>query len=524
MENEDSLLVVKDIVKIFPGVKALKGVSMDVRAGEVHALVGENGAGKSTLMKCLIGIQSPTSGTICFDGKQRHITSTSQALQMGISMIHQELNPVLYRPIMENIWLGREPKNRLGLVDHKKMFEKTRELLESIELTENPGRRMVELTVAKMQMIEIAKAISYDAKLIIMDEPTSSLTDREVGQLFKIIRKLKEQNIAIIYISHKMDEIYQISDRITVFRDGTTIGTRDAGELPMNEMIGMMVGRDVDELFSKRPAEFGEVMLEVRGLSSKRMFKNVSFTVRRGEILGMAGLVGAGRTEVAETVFGVRHATEGEIYVKGKRVDIRSPRDAIKSGMAFLTEDRRQTGIFPVLSVEYNMAVSHMKNYISKTGLLAFGRMRKDCMKYREDIRIKTPSMQQQIQYLSGGNQQKVLVARWLLTQPDILFLDEPTRGIDVGAKAEIYRLIERLAAEGKSIVMISSELPEIIGLSDRILVMHEGTVTGILDNKELGQEMIMTYATGAKTAVTDTQEETASKSTDAGQAVKASN
>lgn len=500
MENTDSLLAVKDIVKTFPGVRALKGVSMEVRAGEVHALVGENGAGKSTLMKCLIGIQSPTSGEIYFDGKLRHITGTSQALQMGISMIHQELNPVLYRPIMENIWLGREPKNRLGLVDHKKMFEKTRKLLESIDLTENPGTRMVELTVAKMQMIEIAKAISYDAKLIIMDEPTSSLTDREISRLFNIISRLKKQNVAVIYISHKMDEIYRISDRITVFRDGATIGTRAAGDLPMNDMIGMMVGREVDELFSKKPSSPGEVMLEVKGLSSKKMFQDVSFTVRRGEILGMAGLVGAGRTEVAETVFGMRRATKGEIFVRGKRVNIRSSRDAIKSGMAFLTEDRRQTGIFPVLSVEYNMAVSHMKSYITKTGLLAFGRLRKDCRRYQEDIRIKTPSMQQQIQYLSGGNQQKALVARWLLTQPDIMFLDEPTRGIDVGAKAEIYRLIERLAAEGKSIVMISSELPEILGLSDRVLIMHEGKVTGILDNRELGQEMIMTYATGADT------------------------
>lgn len=499
----NSLLAVKDIVKTFPGVKALKGVTMDVRAGEVHALVGENGAGKSTLMKCLIGILPPTSGEIYFDGRLRHITGTAQALNMGISMIHQELNPVLHRPIMENIWLGREPKNRLGLVDHKKMFEKTRELLESIELAENPGRPMVELTVAKMQMIEIAKAISYNAKLVIMDEPTSSLTDREVGQLFKIIRKLKEQNIAIIYISHKMDEIYRISDRITVFRDGKLMGTRDALDLPMNEMIGMMVGRKADELFSKKPVTPGEVMLEVKGLGCRGLFRDVSFTVRRGEILGMAGLVGAGRTEVAETVFGVRHATAGEILVKGKRVNIRSPRDAIKNGMAFLTEDRRQTGIFPMLSVEYNMAVSHMKNYIRKNGLLDFGRMHRDCLGYQEDISIKTPSMEQQIQFLSGGNQQKVLVARWLLTQPDILFLDEPTRGIDIGAKAEIYRLIERLAGEGKSIVMISSELPEIMGLSDRILVMHEGEVTGVLENRELEQETIMTFATGVQTAVT---------------------
>lgn len=504
LENGDSLLVVRDIVKTFPGVQALKGVSMDVRAGEVHALVGENGAGKSTLMKCLIGIQSPTSGEIYFDGKLRHITNTAQALNIGISMIHQELNPVLHRPIMENIWLGREPKNRLGLVDHKRMFEKTKELLESLDMTEDPNKRMVELTVAKMQMIEIAKAISYNAKLVIMDEPTSSLTDREVGQLFKIIHKLKEQNIAVIYISHKMDEIYQISDRITVFRDGALIGTREAKELPMNEMIGMMVGRKMEELFSKKPVKPGEVMLEVKGLSCHNLFRDVSFTVRRGEILGMAGLVGAGRTEVAETVFGVRHATAGEILIKGKRADIRSPRDAIKNGMAFLTEDRRQTGIFPMLSVEYNMSVSHMKHYIRKNGLLSFGRMHKDCREYREDMSIKTPSMEQQIQFLSGGNQQKVLVARWLLTQPDILFLDEPTRGIDVGAKAEIYRLIERLAGEGKSIVMISSELPEIMGLSDRILVMHEGEVTGVLENRELEQEAIMTLAIGAQAAAAD--------------------
>ncbi len=367
-------------------------------------------------------------------------------------------------------------------------------------MDDDPRTLMSELTVAKMQMIEIAKAISYDSKLIIMDEPTSSLTDREVARLFKIIRQLREKNIGVVYISHKMDEIYEISDRVTVFRDGALIATKDTAELPLDEMIRMMVGREVTNLYAKENVEPGEIMLEVKNLSGGNKFSDVSFFVRKGEILGFAGLIGSGRTEVVETIFGIRPKSSGQIFIKGKEVHINSAHDAIANKMALLTEERRQTGIFSVLSVQDNMSVAHMKSYRKRSGFLDFRKMKQDCERYVSEISIKTPGLEQKIEYLSGGNQQKVLVARWLLTNPDILFMDEPTRGIDVGAKAEIYKLIEKLAQIGKSIVMISSELPEIMGMSDRILVMHEGKVTGILDRKDNPtQELVMSYATGTK-------------------------
>lgn len=500
MAEEQYLLQMKNIVKTFPGVKALKGVNLDVKTGEIHALLGENGAGKSTLMKCLIGIHPPTSGEIYFNGKQIQNYNTSQALAMGISMIHQELNPVEFRSIMENIWLGREPKTKLGLVDHKKMYEMSKEVLKTIELNEDPKTEMRKLTVAKMQMIEIAKAISYDAKLIIMDEPTSALTNREVEQLFKIMRKLKADGKSIIYISHKLDEIFEITDRSTVYRDGQYIGTEETKNLAMDRLINMMVGRNVDEMFPKVDCEIGDVRLEVKNLTNDNYFKDVSFNVRKGEILGIAGLVGAGRTEVIEAIFGIRNKSAGEIFIDGKKVEIHNPRDAIKSGMALLTEDRRLNGIFPMIDIQTNIAVASLKKYIKKIKLLNYKLMKDDGRKYVEAIAIKTPSLQQKMENLSGGNQQKVLVARWLLTEPEILFLDEPTRGIDVGAKSEIHKIITSLAGQGKSIIMVSSELPEVMGMSDRILIMHEGCVTNIIENsKELTQEEIMRYATGVK-------------------------
>ncbi len=501
---ETSLLVMKNIVKNFYGVQALKGVNLTVEAGEIHALTGENGAGKSTLMKCLIGIHPPTSGEIYFDGKKIENFSTVHALQTGISMIHQELNPVETRSIMENVWLGREPKTKLGLVDHKKMYRDTKALLESVELYEDPGTVMSDLTVAKMQMIEIAKAISYNAKLVIMDEPTSALTETEVEQLFKIMRKLKSEGKAIIYISHKMDEIYTITDRITVFRDGEYIGTENTQDLKLPELIKMMVGREVNEMFPKVPCEIGGVRMEVKNLSLAKTFSDISFTLRKGEILGFAGLVGAGRTEVVETIFGIRKADSGEILINGETVNINSPADAIKHGLALLTEDRRRDGIFPVLNILSNISIANIGKYVKKSGLLNFRKMRSDAKDYGEKLAIKTPDMGQMIINLSGGNQQKVLVARWLLTEPDILFLDEPTRGIDVGAKAEIHKIITNLAGQGKSIIMISSELPEVLGMSDRVVVMHEGKITGILENdNELNQEVIIHYAVGSAKAAT---------------------
>jgi methyl-galactoside transport system ATP-binding protein/inositol transport system ATP-binding protein len=459
--------------------------------------MGENGAGKSTLMKCISGLHAPTSGEIIFDGKKLGHYTPADALNMGISMIYQELNPVRHRPIMENLWLGREPKTKFGFVDHKKMAEMTSKVLEEIYMMDDPRTLMSELTVAKMQMCEIGKAISYNSKLILMDEPTSALTNREVEQLFVIMRKLKEKGTSMIYISHKLDEVYKIADTISVYRDGEYIGTGTPEELKVDKLITMMVGRDVKDQFPKVPCPIGDVKLEVKNLSHKKFFKDVSFTVRKGEILGVAGLIGAGRSEVIETIFGVRQKSGGTILVDGKEVAIRSVDDAKKAGMAFITEDRRNSGIFPMLDIELNMIIGNVPLFLNKLGLLSEQRMHATCDEYVRKVQIKTPGLGQLIQNLSGGNQQKVLVARWLMTNPEILLFDEPTRGIDVLTKAEIHKLITGLAGEGKSIIMISSELPEVMGMSDRIMIMHQGKVTGIIDNRpDLTQEELMAYAT----------------------------
>lgn len=492
------LLEMHDIVKEFPGVRALNKVNLNIRKGSVHSLMGENGAGKSTLMKILIGIHPPTAGRIIYEGREVVISNTTFALNMGISMIHQELSPVLHRTIMENIWLGREPLNKLGMVNHKKMYTDTKALLDELDLRIDPKEKMVNLTVAKMQMIEIAKAVSYNSDVVIMDEPTSALTDKEVEHLFRIIDKLKSQGKAIIYISHKMDEIFRISDEITVLRDGEFIGTYDAEELNTNSLISLMVGRELDEMFPKVDCPIGDVRLQVKNLCKEGEFKNITFDVKKGEILGIAGLVGAGRTEIIETIFGHKRKTSGDVFINGKKVTIKSPEDAIKNKMALLTEDRRMTGIFPMLSVKDNTVIANIKDYVLPTGFINHRKIREDCETYRKSIRVKTPSINQKIMNLSGGNQQKVLIARWLLTDPDILILDEPTRGIDVGAKSEIHSLITELAGQGKSIIMVSSELPEILGMSDRILVMHEGRMTGIVDRADADQELILKYATGS--------------------------
>lgn len=497
MEDNKYLLQMKKITKTFPGVMALKSVDFNLGYGEIHALVGENGAGKSTLMKCLLGIYPATSGEIYFDGKLLGNYNVAAALNIGISMIHQELNPILHRSIMENIWSGREPLNKLGLVDHKKMYDMTKDLLEEIELDEDPMTIAVNLTVAKLQLIEIAKAISYNAKLIIMDEPTSALPSREVERLFGIMKKLKLEGRSIVYISHKIDEIYAITDKISVLRDGEYIGTEYTDKLSVDDLIKMMVGRNINEMFPKTPCDIGEVFLEVKNLGHEKYFKDVSFNVRKGEIFGIAGLVGSGRTEIIESIFGIRNYNSGEIIINGEKVEIKSPIDAIEKKMAFLTEDRRQTGIFPMLDVEFNITLANMDKYERKSKLLDYKILKSDCNKYIDAISIKTPSPKHRIENLSGGNQQKVLVAKWLLTNPDILFLDEPTRGIDVGAKSEIHKLISTLASSGKCIIMVSSELPEVLGMSDRIMIVHEGRVTGIIENsKKVTQELVMEYAT----------------------------
>lgn len=499
--NDTPLLTMKGIVKRFPGVNALKNVSLEIARGEVHALLGENGAGKSTLMKCLLGIYQPDGGEIIFDGEHLEHTTTANALKKGISMIHQELSPVLHRPIMENIWLGREPVNRFGLVDHAKMAEMSREVLNRIDFDIDPAIHMSELTVAKMQMVEIAKAISYDAKLIIMDEPSSALTEHEQKQLFKIINRVRAEGTSIIYISHRLNEIMEIADRATVLRDGEYIGTRRIEDLTMDDMITMMIGRELSDLYPKVENEIGEPVLEVRGLSHEKYFKDVSFTLHSGEILGIAGLVGAGRTEVVETIFGIRPKIAGEIRIHGEKVEIHQPTDAIHHRMAFLTEDRRQNGIYGPLPIHVNVAISSYDEFLNRLGLIDQKEVDRGCDDFVGKMQIKTPSLNTKIENLSGGNQQKVLLARWLMTQPEILFLDEPTRGIDIGAKAEIYKLMTLLAKEGKSILMVSSEMPEVLGMSDRILVMHEGKVTGILDNTpDLTQDTILRYATGTVT------------------------
>ena len=494
------ILRMQNIRKTFPGVVALDDVNLDVRSGTVHSLMGENGAGKSTLMKCLIGMYTPDEGTVELAGDVMHFKNTKDGLEHGISMIHQELSPVPEMTVAENIWLGREQRGRFGLLSPRIIIERTQELFDEWEIDINPRTRMKNLTVAKQQMVEIAKAISYDAKIIIMDEPTSAIPEREVAHLHKMIKRLTDFGVAIIYITHKMDEVFKISDDITVFRDGKHVGSYEAKDLTRDKLIQLMVGRELTDLFPKLEAEIGEVVLSVRDLNRGKLVRDVSFDLRRGEILGLAGLMGAGRTEVLETIFGIEPADSGEIWLDGRQVVIKQPSDAIRAGMALLTEDRKLNGIMGVLSVGDNITAASLPHYSPK-GVLNIGQMRRDSEEQREKLRIKTPSLRQLIQNLSGGNQQKALISRWLLTLPEVLMIDEPTRGIDVGAKSEIHRLMSMLAQEGKAIIMVSSELPEVLGMSDRILVMHEGRISGELSREEANQESVMHLATGGDDA-----------------------
>jgi inositol transport system ATP-binding protein len=493
MDN-DHVLIMEGISKQFPGVRALSNVQLRARKGTVHALMGENGAGKSTLMKCLIGIYTPDSGTITFKGERLHITNTHYALSKGISMIHQELSPIPQMTVAENIYLGREPIAWNGLVDMQKMNRIATELLDRLHIKIKPSAKMCDLSIANVQLAEIAKAVSYNSDLIIMDEPTSAITEAEVEGLFNIIRSLKTQGCAIIYISHKMDEIFKITDEVTVLRDGQYISTDATADLTNGMLIEKMVGRTLTDMFHKETTDKGSVFLDVQNLSGKG-FRNVSFQVKRGEILGLAGLMGAGRTELMEGLFGVTR-THGTIKINGKEVSIKSPADAIRGGMALLTEDRKLTGLYLNASVRENMFIANINRYMLGP-FIHFGRIEKDCEKMRGLMRIKTPSLKEIIKNLSGGNQQKVLISRWLLTEPDLLILDEPTRGIDVGAKSEIYRLMTEFVRSGKAIIMISSELPEVLGMSDRIMVMHTGDKVGELLRSEATQEKILQMATG---------------------------
>jgi methyl-galactoside transport system ATP-binding protein len=494
-ESSANLLEMIHLTKRFPGVIALNNVSLKVKAGSVHALMGENGAGKSTLMKCLFGIYSMDEGKILLDGKEVSFANSKQALENGVSMVHQELNQVRQQNVMDNIWLGRYPKKGI-FIDEKKMYEDTAAIFKSLDINIDPRSKVGSLSVSEMQMVEIAKAVSYHSKLIVMDEPTSSLTEKEVNHLFTIIRKLQSDNVAIIYISHKMEEILKISDEVTIMRDGQYIATKSAKELTTDEIIRLMVGRDLSQRFPEKINKPGAVTLRVKDLTAETegSFSNINFELRKGEILGVAGLVGSKRTEVMEALFGIRGIKSGSIELNGKVVHNHTPQHAIKNGFALVTEERRTTGIYPQLSISFNSIIANLPQY--RKGLfLSESKVHVDTKWVIDSMKVKTPSQKTPIGSLSGGNQQKVIIGRWLLTKPEVLLLDEPTRGIDVGAKFEIYQLINQLAAEGKGIIMISSEMPELLGVTDRILVMSNGRAAGIVETKTTTQEEIMRLA-----------------------------
>ena len=488
------LLEMSGINKSFPGVKALDNVNLKVRPHSIHALMGENGAGKSTLLKCLFGIYQKDSGSILFQGKEIDFHSAKEALENGISMVHQELNLVLQRSVMDNMWLGRYPTKGV-FVDQDKMYRDTKAIFDELDIDIDPRARVGTLSVSQMQMIEIAKAFSYDAKIVIMDEPTSSLTEKEVNHLFTIIRKLKDRGCGIVYISHKMEEIFQLCDEITILRDGQWIATQPLEG--MDKIIAMMVGRSLNQRFPDKENKPGEVILEVRNLTSLRQpsIRDVSFDLHKGEILGIAGLVGAKRTDIVETLFGIREKAEGTITLHGKKINNHNANEAINNGFALVTEERRSTGIYAYLDINFNSLISNIRNYKNKVGLLDNSRKKSDTQWVIDSMRVKTPGHRTQIGSLSGGNQQKVIIGRWLLTQPEILMLDEPTRGIDVGAKFEIYQLIAELAKKNKGIIIISSEMPELLGITDRILVMSNGLVAGIVDTKTTTQNEILRLA-----------------------------
>ncbi len=502
MEKQNYLLEMHGITKEFSGVKALKGVDFCVRPGTVHALMGENGAGKSTLMKCLFGIYHKDGGEIWLKGQKVDFKSPHEALMNGISMVHQELEQVRDRNVMENVWLGRFPLKG-GLVDTRRMIEDTRRVLASLgdDVSIDPRERLSNLTVSKRQMVDIAKAVSYNCDIITLDEPTSSLTEKEVDILMKIIEGLKAQGKGIIYISHKMEEIFRVADDITVMRDGELVSTDKASEMDMDLVIKRMVGRELTDRFPSKNWEPGAPILEVRHLEDARNhLHDINFQLREGEVLGIAGLLGAGRTELLETIFGARRRGRGELALRGKTLRNRSTEEAIRNGFALCTEERRFNGIFPDLSITFNTVIANIKGYTNRAGWLQIPKMEENTKKMIDAIRTKTPDTKTKIRHLSGGNQQKVIIGRWLLNDPDIFLMDDPTRGIDVGAKYEIYQLIFNLASKKKGIIVCSSEMPELLGICDRILVMSGGYISGEYDLREAPehatQENIMRDAT----------------------------
>lgn len=495
--DKNVLLRMEGINKSFPGVKALDNVSLTVRAGTVHALMGENGAGKSTLMKCLFGVYNKDSGHIYLEGKEVNFKTSKEALENGVAMVHQELNQALKRNVMDNMWLGRFPKisKWCPLTSESKMYEATKKVFEELEVNVDPKIVMSRMPVSQRQMVEIAKAVSFNSKVIVFDEPTSSLTEEEVEHLFRIINMLRDRGCGIIYISHKMEEILRISDDVTIMRDGQWIATRPAKELTMNDIIKLMVGRELTNRYPEKDNVVGEPLLEVKGLTAAySALKDVSFVAKKGEVLGVAGLDGSGRTELLENIFGIATKKSGEIYLHGKQVLNRNARESLHNKFALLTEERRATGIFGIRDIQANTTISSLSRY--KTGPFLSEKKLSEATEWGiKAMRTKTPSQRTQIRSLSGGNQQKVILARWLLTEPEVLLLDEPTRGIDVGAKYEIYQLILDLAKQGKSVIMVSSEMPELLGVCDRILVMSGGRLAGEVDAKTTTQEEIMTLA-----------------------------
>ena len=483
------------VSKQFPGVLAVDDVSLDIYPGEVHVVAGENGAGKSTLMKLLSQVERPTKGNIIVDGQTVHFSGPHYAQSIGIAMVYQEFALAPHLSIAQNLFLGREP-NRMGIIDQRSELRQARELLRRVGLNIAPRRTIASLSVAEQQLVEIAKALAIDARLVIMDEPTAALTGQEIDELFDVIRGLTARGIAVLYISHRLDEIFRIADRVTIMRDGQVVATLPRADLDEKKLIRLMVGRDIANLYPKPETTIGEVVLRVEGLSRARVLHDCSFEVRAGEILGFAGLIGAGRTELARAVFGADHIDAGTTWLEGRKLRIKSPDDAIKAGIGYLTEDRKRDGLAMTLGIDQNITLVNLPVF---SGIINLGQEKRIALRARDQLNIRTPSIQRRVNLLSGGNQQKVIVARWLETRARMLFFDEPTRGIDVGAKAEMFDLIGRLASEGRAIVLISSYLPELINMCDRILVLHEGHIAGALKREQFSEEHIIAMATGAR-------------------------
>lgn len=491
------LLKMENIKKIFPGVVALDNVSMDLRRGEVHAICGENGAGKSTLMKVLSGIYQPDFGALYLKGQKMPIHDVHEAGRLGICIIHQELNLAPHLTVAQNMFLGREPLLYGRVLDEKKLNQKAAEILKSLHLNINPTTLVKDLSVSKQQMVEICKALSVKSEILIMDEPTSALSESEIDELFRIIHKLKTEGVGIFYISHRLEELKSIVDRISIIRDGRYIGTWDYGQLTLDDIVAKMVGRTLCGKFPPRNQKIGEKIFEVQNITRKNVIKNISFQLHKGEILGIAGLMGSGRTELARAIFGADHRDGGKVLLEGREISVTNPLEAIKAGIAYLSEDRKRDGLALKLQVDANITLANVSAVSNAFGVLLHHREREIASKFVNDLRIKTPSLEQKVVNLSGGNQQKIVISKWLCRNSRVIIFDEPTRGIDVGAKFEVYELINALAEQGVGIIMISSELPEIIGMSDRILVLHEGGVTGELDKSEATQERILNMATG---------------------------